>query len=234
MRLMSAVNYDIRLQFRHGFYYAYLIVCVIYIIILRIIPLNIKQTAAVLVIFTDPSALGFFFLGGIILFEKGQKTLEGLFITPIRIYEYIFSKVISLTVLALASSLLIALCAVGFTFNVLVFSIGVVLSSILFILLGFTLVCFSKSVNHYLIFSPLYMILFMAPVVDYLGFFKQPFFYIFPSTASLLLLDTSFTGITFPRFVYAVILLCAWIYATYKWAYHWFYKYIVLSTGEVK
>jgi len=101
MRLTAALTYDIRLQFRHYFYYAYLIVSIIYVIILRAVPLDFRQTAAVLVIFTDPSTLGFFFLGGIILLERGQKTLEGLFVTPLRVFEYMLSKILSLTLLAL-------------------------------------------------------------------------------------------------------------------------------------
>lgn len=66
MRLASAIKYDLCLQFRHGFYYAYLIVCIAYIVIVRVLPPDIRRYALVVTLLTDPSILGFTFLGGII------------------------------------------------------------------------------------------------------------------------------------------------------------------------
>lgn len=234
MRLAAAVRYDIRLQFRHYFYYAYLIVSVIYIIILRAIPVDIRKTAAILIIFTDPSTLGFFFLGGIILLERGQKTLEGLFVTPLRVFEYILSKITSLTFLAILSSLFIAVFSLGFSFNPFTFLLGVLLTSVFFILVGFTLASFSKSVNHYLILSPLYMIVFFLPVLQYLKILKTPLFYILPTTASLTLLEQSFTSISWGDFLLSIAGLLVWIFIAFLWAYRWFNKYVVLHTGESK
>lgn len=228
MRLAAAVLYDIRLQFRHNFYYAYLIVSIIYIVILQAIPADIRQTAAILVVFTDPSTLGFFFLGGIILLEKGQKTLEGLFVTPLRVFEYMLAKIVSLTLLAILSSFFIAVCSMGFRFNPLVFLLGVLLTSVFFILIGFTLAAFSKSVNHYLVLSPLYVIVFFLPVLQFLKVLKTPLFYLLPTTASLTLLEQSFTSISWPAFFLSIINLSVWILIAFLWAYRWFNKYVVL------
>ena len=234
MRLLNAIKYDLRLQFRHGFYYAYLVISILYIILLHFIPANFQKQAATFVIFTDPSTLGFFFLGGIILLEKGQKTLEGLFITPIKIVEYILSKIISLSVLALISSFIIAICSFGINFNPIPLFIGVILSSAFFILLGFTLVSFTKSVNHYLIYSPLYLICFMFPIVNYLKIFEHSIFYFFPTTASLILIDSAFSGMKLLPVINAILILCIWIIPVYYWAYNWFNKYIVLKSSQKK
>jgi fluoroquinolone transport system permease protein len=226
--------HDVRLQFRHYFYYAYLFVSLIYIIILRAIPADTRQTAAILVIFTDPSTLGFFFLGGIILLEKGQKTLEGLFVTPLRVFEYMLSKILSLTLLAILSSFLIVVFVIGIRFNPLVFFFGVLLTSVFFILIGFTLASFSKSVNHYLLLSPLYVIVFFLPVLRFLNVLETPFFDILPTTASLTLLEQSFSDISWPGFFLSIINLLVWITIAFLWAYRWFNKYIVLHTGDNK
>ena len=42
----------------------------------------------------------FVFLAGLLLIEKGQGTLEGLIVTPLRSSEYLLAKILSLTVLA--------------------------------------------------------------------------------------------------------------------------------------
>ncbi|MBN2600369.1 MAG: hypothetical protein JXR87_00085 [Candidatus Marinimicrobia bacterium] len=231
MRLANAIKYDLRLQFRHGFYYAYLIVCIVYIVVIRSLPIEIRQPALVLTLLTDPSILGFLFLGGIILLEKSQKTLDGIFITPIRMEEYIWSKVISLTVLAVLSSFLITVASVGFSFNPIWLFLGIGLSSVLFIFLGFTLVSFTKTVNGYLLSSPIYFILAIAPVLDYFGVFDSPLFYIIPTQSSITLIDAAFAPKAAIELTLSVILLVIYNYLAYRWARNWFYKYIVLRTG---
>jgi fluoroquinolone transport system permease protein len=44
-----------------------------YLIILSFLPENIFSVALPLVVFSDPSVLGLFFIGGIILLEKGRE-----------------------------------------------------------------------------------------------------------------------------------------------------------------
>jgi len=232
MRLANAIKYDLRLQFRHGFYYAYLIVSILYIAIIRSLPIGIRQQILAVTLLTDPSILGFFFLGGIVLLEKGQKTLEGLFITPIRMGEYLWSKVISLTVLALLSSLIVVIGSIGFTFNLLWLLLGIGLTSILFIFLGFTLVSITKTVNGYILSSPLYVIITVVPFLNYFNVVKSPLFYLIPTQASLTLIDGAFNPRPIGAMLLSVALLLVFIFLAYLWASRWFYKYIVLRTGE--
>lgn len=231
MRLISAIRYDLKLQFRHGFYFAYLIICIIYTIIVRSLPAGIRAPVLTMVILTDPSVLGFFFLGGIVFLERGQKILEGIFITPLRMGEYIWSKVISLTLLALLSSFLISLASVGPVFNPLWLFLGVVLTSILYVFLGFTLVAITESVNRYLITSPLYVVWTMIPLLDYLKIVESPWFYLIPTQASLTLIDAAFAAKPPAELLLAVGILIASIALACMWASKWFYKYIVLRTG---
>lgn len=231
MRLAAAFRYDLKLQFRHGFYYAYLVVCLIYVVIIRNLPAGIQKPALTLVLLTDPSVLGFFFIGGIVLLEKGQNTLEGLFITPIRMQEYLWSKVLSLTVLALFSSYLIVIASVGFSFNPLPLLLGVTLTSVLFVFLGFTLVSITKTINGYLLTSPLYAVIAMLPVIDYLGILQSPWFYLIPTKSSLVLMDSAFRPYPAGELLLSMVLLAGSIWLSYLWASKWFYRYIVLKTG---
>ena len=96
MRFTSALKYDLKFQIRHGFYYAYAFVVTFYLIALLNIPLGIREWVTTLVIFSDTSVLGFFFVGSIILLERGQGTLNTLFVTPIRLHEFLLSKSLSL------------------------------------------------------------------------------------------------------------------------------------------
>jgi len=232
MRLLNAIQYDLKLQFRHGFYYAYLIVCIMFVVVIRSFPVGIRTQVLTVGLLTDPSILGFFFLGGIILLEKGQNTLEGLFITPIRMSEYIWSKVISLTVLALLSCLVICIGSVGFSCNLFWFIVGIGLTSILFVLLGFTLVSITKTVNTYLLSSPIYGAITMIPLLGYFNIVKSPLFYLVPTQSSLTLIDGAFRPRPIGEMLLSVVLLLVFIYLAWLWASKWFNKYIVQRTGE--
>ncbi|NQV49093.1 MAG: hypothetical protein HQ507_01245, partial [Candidatus Marinimicrobia bacterium] len=59
MRLVISLKQDIRFQFRHGFYYVYAILSVIYILVLRFLPDALVHPTMILILFTDVCALGF-------------------------------------------------------------------------------------------------------------------------------------------------------------------------------
>ncbi|MDM5187024.1 ABC transporter permease [Bacillus sp. DX4.1] len=231
MRLLSAVKYDIISQFRHGFYYAYLFVTILYIVLLRLLPDGIRTSVETLVLFSDPVVLGFYFIGGIVLLEKAQNTLDSLFVTPFRVHEYITSKIISLTLLTVVASFVVA----GFTrdsgFAPIPMLIGVTLSSIFFTLLGFAIVVRSKSVNSYLLISPAYTLVFFLPVLDYINIFKTPLFHIIPTYPALVLIDGGGGNLSLFTMLYSITIIIIWIIIAYIWAYQSFYKYIILKIG---
>ncbi len=229
MRLASTIQYDVKVQFRSGFYYAYLIVCLIYIVALRQIPSNLKTTVTTVVIFLDPTILGFYFIGGLILLENKQKILDGLFITPLLLSEYIISKALSLTVLALLSSIAIVFFIIGFNFNILLFCATVILTSVLFVFIGLAVVSRVTKVNEYLILSPLPLIFFVLPLLDYFRVWTSGLFYLIPSHPVLKLLSASISNsnVSYINFLPLII----WLVLSYLWAYKWFKKYVVERTG---
>lgn len=231
MRMLSALRFDIRFQFRHGFYYAYLIVSLLYIVMLRFMPPEVGKYVSVLLLFSDPAVLGFFFIGGIILLEKSQNTLESLFVTPFRIHEYIAAKVLSLTLIALAASFAIISLSYSTRFSPIPLFLGVMLSSFFFTLLGLVLAVRARSLNSFLLISPFYTIVFFLPALDYLGIYKFSLFSIIPSSASILLIKAAFVAIPVSEVLISIIVLCFWIVLTYLWAYRSFYKHIILKIG---
>lgn len=231
-RLLSAVKWDVNFQVRYGFYYAYAVITVLYIIILRQIPYDSQKLAVTFIIFSDPAILGFFFIGGLILLEKGEGTLEYIVATPLRDKEYLASKALSLTFLSMLTSLIIAVFAYGVNFNWLLAAIGVMLTSVFFIMIGFVAVARFKSVNEYLLSAFVYMIALNLPILDFLGIFKSPLFYINPTQASLILMKSAFTHVEMWKIVYALIYLILWIIIAGRWGYKYFYKFIILREGE--
>ncbi|RSK26244.1 hypothetical protein EJF36_04890 [Bacillus sp. HMF5848] len=231
MRFLHVVGMDIRFQLRQGFYIAYAFVSAFYIGILFFLPDVIKEELSTVIIFTDPAVLGFFFIGGIVLLERAQAIFDPLFVTPLHVHEYLISKVLSLSLLAVITSLLIMFSSHGGDIQVVPLMVSVLLSSIFFTLLGLILAVRVQSVNAFLYTSPIFVVVFFVPIIQYFGGPELWLYYLLPSQAALLLIEGSFHVLQLNVYVYAILTLVAWIILAYVWAYHSFYRYIVLGVG---
>ncbi|WP_406621560.1 hypothetical protein [Bacillus atrophaeus] len=234
MRLLSALKFDMLSLYRYRIVHTYLIIAIVYIFFLNMVPESISVTAEILVIFTDPVVLGFYFIGGVVLLEKSQNTFDSLFVTPFRIKEYIISKVCSFTLLTLAVCLIIIFLTTGFKINILPVLLGVILSAVFFTLFGFTLAIRTKTLNGYFIISALYSAIFFLPLLDYLNVFHTWLFYFIPSYSTLILIEGGFITLSKWKMLYAVVMLIIWISIAYIFANRSFYKSIILNIGSDK
>jgi len=233
MRFLQALKQDIRYQFRNGFYYVYLFVSIIYIAILFKLPNEIQGIVTAMVIFSDPAMLGFFFIGAIILLEKEENIFEALFITPLRVKEFIGARIFSLTAISLLTSFLIAIVVRGFAFNYILLFISLCLTAIFFTLQGLTIAVVTKTVNEYLIYSIIYSFILVIPIFELLNIYKNILFYLWPTRASIVLILGAFTSnIGLSELMFSIFVLVVWIFIAYKLAYSYFNKYIILKIGD--
>lgn len=231
-RLVRSIRGDIFLQVKYGFYAVYALVTIVYVVILKQLPDKFLRVILPFIIFSDPSVLGFFFISGLVLLEKGEKTLEYLISTPLRTKEYLYSKMISLTLLSIVSSLVIAVFSYGQKFNFLLLILGIVLTSFFFILIGFVAVAKFPTINEYILSAIIYTTILCLPLVDYFGLFQSFAFYIFPTQASLLLIRGAFEGLETWQLSYGVLYLAFWIIIAYRLAFRSFYRFIILKEGD--
>ena len=76
MRLKNLILGDIKFQFKYGFYFLYLFLSIIYICIINVFPTFMREKIAIIMIYSDPAAMGLFFMGAIVLLEKSQRVLN--------------------------------------------------------------------------------------------------------------------------------------------------------------
>jgi fluoroquinolone transport system permease protein len=214
--IAAAIRNDIRLQWRHGFYLAYLLVSGCYIFLLHFLPDAVREPAAVLITFSDPGVLGFFFIGGFILLERDQGIHDPLFVTPLTLRTYIWSKTLSLTLLSLLSSLIIHIAVFGLAASLLFYAAGVALTSIFFTLLGLGVALRTQTMNGFFLKGTLWSFLFLLPMAERAGL-DFILFILMPSHASLNLLEMPFTGIRVSSLIYSILLLSIWCWGAYVW-----------------
>ncbi len=229
-RLLKSVRGDIFLQMKYGIYLIYGIITLVYVVLLRQLSINIIDTAVPLVVLTDPSMLGFFFIGGLVLFEKGEGTLEYLVVSPLSINYYLISKMLSLTLVSTIVGLLVAMLTYGDKINILLLLIGIILTSFLFILIGFIAVVPFNTVNKYMLSSILYVTFLFSPFIDYFGMYRSWLFYLIPTQASILLIFGSFKELELWSSIYSISYLIIWILIAYKIAHKRFIGYIILKS----
>lgn len=164
MRLRHLFLWDMRFQAKYGFYLLYGLLTVLYVMILFALPQAWREEAAALLIFSDPAAMGLFFMGAIVLLEKSQRVPCAFAVAPIHAAEYIVSKTASLCLISLIVAAVLALFA-GLPHLPEVL-LGTALSGILFTLLGMILATKITSLNQFILFTvPVEIVCFVPAIL---------------------------------------------------------------------
>jgi len=208
---VNLLKLDIKLLTKHNLLAVSLFLAAFYIVLFKIFNINNYYPLISATIFSDPSMLGFIFIGVMVLYEKGQHTLQAISVCPIKFEYYIWSKAIAMTIMALPICFGIIFSAHGFNFNYAAFILGVILTSLLFSLLGFIGVAHVQTFNQYIIIIPMFFMPAIIPLFDSFNLWFHPLFYLIPSQASLLLFRATFEKLSPGEWIYSIVYLIAWL-----------------------
>ncbi len=189
MRILHSIKYDIMSQYKNGIYFVYGFISIIYILVLQLIPNNFTSRALIFLIFSDPTFLGFFFVGAMVLLERNQGIPLALSITPLTLKEYIISKCISLSLVSVIVSLIITFTVKRIEFNIILLISVVAVSSIIFTLIGLITGMYSKTLNHYFLIATLVGIVLAIPLLNYFKVTSFRLFNLFPTYGTITLIE---------------------------------------------
>ncbi len=187
MRLYKLIHADIRFQYKYGFYFLYTVFTLFYIFLIGVIPQEWKKTVSAVLIYSDPAAMGLFFMGAIVLLEKSQRVLDSIAVSPVSVREYIAAKVVSLCVIGVLVGTILAISANNQ--NIFLTICGLTLSSVLFSLVGIIIAVKINSLNQFVVETvPYLLILSVLPVVSLFFSFGR-FMFLHPGAAALGLIN---------------------------------------------
>ena len=149
MRLGRLICGDIHFQWKYGFYFIYFILTVLYVCGIAALPEHWKTDIASIMIYSDPAAMGLFFMGAIVLLEKSQKVLNAMVVSPVKISEYILSKTVALIAISTVIALILGL--VSGSNHLLGIAVGTALTSAIFTMLGIIAATKISNLNQFLI-----------------------------------------------------------------------------------
>jgi fluoroquinolone transport system permease protein len=230
-RLYSTILWDIRLQFRNGFYYAAAVVALMAVILLNQLPPETLAWALPVFILGNLLMNGFYFISGLVLLEKGEGTLEAQIVTPLRNQEYLLAKVATLTVLSLLENLAIVALTYGFGPHLLKVLVALLTAAPLFALFGFVVVVRYDAVNEFLLPSIGFAALLSLPMITYLGLDLPWLIYLHPLQGNLLWLTAAFQPVPTWQLGLTFLYSLAWIGVGAYLSRRAFYRFVIVREG---
>lgn len=178
-----------------------------------------KTDIASIMIYSDPAAMGLFFMGAIVLLEKSQKVLNAMVVSPVKVSEYILSKTVAL--IAISTVIAMILGFVSGSNQLLSIAVGTALTSAIFTMLGIIAATKISNLNQFLIvIMSIEIVCFVPPIVGL--FVKLPdIFRFFPFTACMNLITGKSILLSFDMALVIATLIILYIVARHTVKHMW-------------
>ncbi len=233
-RFLNTLQWDIIRQYRNGFYFVSAFVAVTMAILFR--QLGDVNWA----VWWPPILLenlvmnAFYFLAGMVLLEKGEGTLEVQVVTPLRDWEYLLSKVVSLFVLSAVESLVVIVLVSGAGFNWLWMLLGIAFFVAIYALYGFFVVSRYDAIADFILPSVLWTVGFSLPLLHYFDLWQHWSLYLHPMQAPLILIRAAYQPLPAWQIAYGILYASLWVAVGYLVSQRAFYRFVVTKEGVRK
>lgn len=161
-RFLAIAAHDVRLQYRYGIYAAYAFVVGFYIVALTLGRGVLPGWAIGVIVYTDPAAVGFFFLGALMMLERSEGVRTALAVSPMTALHYLAGKATTLSGVGLVACVIL-LAVHQAAPNPGVLLVAVLLTSLCFIGIGVPIALRFRTVNGYLVGSAGFLTPIIAP-----------------------------------------------------------------------
>jgi fluoroquinolone transport system permease protein len=187
VRVKNLMRGDLCFIGSSGIAFVYVAFTAMYLLLLSAIPAGeAREITAAILIYTDPAAMGLFFMGAFILLEKSQHVNCALAISPVSAGEYMASKAVSLLVPGVVVGSILCVAG-GAALGPAVPAIA--LASILFSLCGLFVAVKTHSLNSFLLDVIPFEIVICLPAVVYpFGLLEAPVWMLHPGIAAMRLI----------------------------------------------
>ncbi|WP_432103579.1 hypothetical protein [Streptomyces sp. bgisy091] len=216
--LVRAVGWDLRLQVRYHIVTVAAVVTALYSVALRGLGAGRSEELLVSILFSDPTMIGFLFVGVLVLFERGSNTLHAVVVTPLSTAQYLWSKAVSLTLVSVPCGTVMGLAGGGLRTGLIPLVVSLTLTSLLFVLIGLAGASRARSLNEYLLLVPLFLVPMNLPLLGLFGIADSWLHFLIPTQASLILMQAAFDPQPSWAVVYAVAYLGCAVAGAFLWA----------------
>ena len=240
-RLMRAMRLDILLQVRTNLYTIGIGAGVLIAGLLGwLVPVGelFNYIPATMLVAVGGSTL--LYVAAMILFEKEQGTLNATVVSPMRPTEYLWSKIITLTLLAtveavvmVGGSMLLMRFFKGDTAvpNIPLLLIGIILIGVIYTLIGILLIVRFDKITEFLIPMSGVAVLLQIPFAYFLGWFEFIPLLAIPTSAPTVLMQGAYESLATWEWVYGVLYTAVLLIGLTIWAHRAFDRHIIQKVG---
>jgi fluoroquinolone transport system permease protein len=224
VRILHYSLWQLKLLARYQIIMVAFVIAGVYTLAFTIVPVLQIDSVLIYLIFSDPTALGFIFIGAMILFEKSDQTLSAQVITPLKPYEFLWSKAIALLVPTIICGFIMMIAAKGNDFRLALFLLNITLTSLLFTFLGIAGAMRVKTFNQYMLVIPLFIAPTSLPLLNFFELTDLKVLYIIPTQSSLYLFQQTLRAPDLIAELLSLMYLALWVYLSYFFSRKTFIK----------
>ncbi|MEZ4519868.1 MAG: hypothetical protein R3C44_24570 [Chloroflexota bacterium] len=232
-RLAATTRLDMSVQLRANLYYISIGLAVLLGLALRfLVPEQYLAGMIPAFYLTGIGGTTYIFVAGMLMFEKGERTLAAQIVSPLTVNEYLIAKVVSLTLVVLLESTIVLLLAAGFSgYNPFLLYAGILFLAIGMTLGGFIQASPYDSVTDFLVPAVAILLVLQLPLFFITGISTSPLWYLVPTTAPALLLKAAFVpaAVETWEIIYGFVYSIIWIVGLFFLARRAFYRNIILK-----
>lgn len=229
-RFLATFRRDLLLQVRYKLVAVSVFVVGFWVALLAFVPEAMRPAPDLLVpafVAVNLITTTFYFVCGLVLFERGEGVLTAMVTTPLRMGEYLSSKVVSLSLLAGAETLAVVFWFFG-TGGWVPLVTGAAFLGAIYTLLGLVAVARFDSINEFLLPSIVVVVVLAVPLLAHFEMFSGWLLLWHPIEPGLALLRTAYDG-GWAEVAYGVGGSGVWIALGYRWARRALLTHVVAS-----
>ncbi len=169
-----------------------------------------------------------FYIAALIVFERDQHTLDAMFVSPLRLPEYLISKIVTLTILVLVEGVILVLVSVeGRGTNWLFLLAGTILLGAMFTLVGTIMIVRFATITNFLMPGGLVTLCLELPFLYFAGLSKSTLWLVIPTSAPTMLIWGAWHALSSWQLVYALGCSAVLLGIGHRWALSAFNKHIL-------
>lgn len=179
------------------------------------------------------------YVSGMLVFERDEGTLSANIVAPLRTWEYLGSKLVTLTALATLESLVMiggAMLIMRFSAavpvpNIPLLLVGILAIGVIYTLIGIILIVRYRQITDFLVPMSGIAIALQLPFLHFLGWIEHPLFLIMPTSAPTMLMRGAYIDLAGWEWLYGIGYTIVLIVGLSLWAYRAFQTHVIMKVG---
>lgn len=230
-RLLATLKLDITVQWRNRFYYigVGLALLIAFLLSQLVTDGNYGQTIPIFFLLAVGGST-MLYVGGLIIFEKDEHTLDSVIVSPLRLHEYIISKVSTLSLLASIESIIVVLLLQRVSgYNPILLLIGIFALGAMLVLVGLVMIVRFRSITDFLMPVLVVGLIVQLPIIYFTGLSTSFVWLIVPTAAPTMLLWGAWNELESWQLIYGLLYSLVTIFALYRWSMIAFRRHIIMG-----